>query len=102
MTTVGFVSLVLYLWAITPVSAFLGVPNLWASTNNQQSLLSTPSTSSSNYSVGFSLSSSYGAAAVIIDEPNGEKQTITWVVQGDSEYKSVMAKLSLPSSQHLA
>jgi hypothetical protein len=102
MTTVRFFTLLFYLLAIEPASALFGLSNLWTDTSGQQPLLSTSSSPSSNYSIGFSLASSYGAAAVIVDDPNGDKKTYTWIVDGGSEYQSVMAKLSLRSSQHLA
>lgn len=102
MTTTRLLMLLLHLWAIAPASALFGLSNPWKSTNNQQPFLLTSSSPSSNYSVGFSLASSYGAAAVIIDEPNGDKKTLTWTVNGSSEYQSVMTKLSLTTSQHLA
>jgi hypothetical protein len=76
--------------------------NLVRGGNIQEPLLERTSTIGSNYSVGFSLASSYGAAAVIIDTPDGQKTTLTWVVQGDDKYRSVMARLSLKSSRHLA
>lgn len=68
----------------------------------QKPLKSEDVTPSKNYSVGFSLSSSYGAAAVIIDDAHGEQKTLTWVVYGDASYQETMAKLSLVSSKHLA
>ncbi|KAK3316895.1 hypothetical protein B0H66DRAFT_605162 [Apodospora peruviana] len=54
------------------------------------------------FSVGISLQPSYGAAAIIFDEPDGNLETHTSVVQGDGEYRRTMAKLSLESSQHVA
>ena len=59
-------------------------------------------TSASNYSFGFTLQSSYAAVAVIIEHPDGSNETVTRVLEGDSTYRQVMARLSLPSSQHLA
>jgi hypothetical protein len=61
------------------MSAFsLGVlSGLWTGANDQQPLLSTTLTLSYNYSVGFSLASSYGAAAVIIDDAHDVKKTLT-------------------------
>lgn len=98
--SVGFVTLLVCLWAVTPAFSFKVFSRLWTGANDQQPLLST--TLKPSYSVGFSLASSYGAAAVIIDDAHDEKKTLTWVVYGDSEYQSVMSRLSLDSSQHLA
>ncbi|PNY23692.1 Uncharacterized protein TCAP_06365 [Tolypocladium capitatum] len=70
---------------------------------NQQPLLSVPSAvQARKFSVGFSLQSSYGAAVVIFEDPNGELQTHASVHHGCKEYRAVMAKLSLLSSRHLA
>lgn len=55
-----------------------------------------------NYSVGFSLQSSFGAAAVILDWPDGHHETLTRVIHGGTEYERVMATLSLASSRHTA
>ncbi|KAK5653809.1 hypothetical protein OQA88_7967 [Cercophora sp. LCS_1] len=55
-----------------------------------------------NFSVGFSLHSSYGAAAIIFSYPDGKRETHTTVYHGSSEYRRVMAKLSLESSRHIA
>jgi len=55
-----------------------------------------------NFSVGFSLHSSYAAAAVIFSYPDGRLDTHTTVIHGGAEYRKVMAKLSLDSSRHLA
>jgi hypothetical protein len=67
------------LWAAAPVVALLGLARI----ENQQPLHSTSSPQSSNYSVGFNLASSYGAAAVIIDNADGEKEILAWVVHDD-------------------
>jgi hypothetical protein len=70
---------------------------------NQQPLLShAESIESRNFSVGFSLQSSYGAAAVIFEGADGDLETYTRVYKGCSEYQRVMAKLSLKSSIHVA
>jgi hypothetical protein len=98
---IGFVTL-LCLCAASPAFSFAGLSWFWTGGDDQQPLLSTTLTPSSNYSVGFSLASSYGSAAVIIDHPNGEKKILTWVVYGDLAYRSVMERLSLDSSRHLA
>ncbi|OIW24506.1 hypothetical protein CONLIGDRAFT_673673 [Coniochaeta ligniaria NRRL 30616] len=55
-----------------------------------------------NFSVGFSLQSSYGAAAIIFTKPNGELETQTVVSHGGRPYREVMARLSLESSRHPA
>lgn len=55
-----------------------------------------------NSSVGFSLQSSYGAAAVIFEAANGQLETHTRVYNGGYLYRQVMAKLSLESSKHNA
>lgn len=67
----------------------------------QQPLLSTP-TAIGNFSVGFSLQSSYGAAAIIYEDENGELQTRARVSYGTKAYRAVMARLSLECSKHLA
>ena len=100
--SVGFITLLVCLWAVTPAFSLAGLSGLWTGADDQQPLLSTTLTPSYNYSVGFSLASSYGAAAVIIDDAHNEKKTLTWVVYGDSAYQSVMARLSLDISRHLA
>ncbi|KIN00706.1 hypothetical protein OIDMADRAFT_146091 [Oidiodendron maius Zn] len=96
MNSLSLVAWLACLWGITPTHAFLGVPGA------QQPLILATSTPTTNYSVGFSLASSYGSAAVIIDNALAEKETRTWVVYGDDEYQAVMARLSLESSRHLA
>ena len=55
-----------------------------------------------NFSVGFSLQSSYGAAAIILVNSSGQLETHTTVFYGGSHYREVMARLSLASSQHIA
>jgi hypothetical protein len=70
---------------------------------NQHPLTSSPLVEGwHNFSVGFSLQSSYGAAAVIFTWPDGRLETHTTVFYGGPEYNEVMARLSLASSQHLA
>lgn len=96
------VALLLCLWAATPALALLGISRPLTGGNSQQPLLPASPNPASNYSVGFSLASSYGAAPVIIDTPNEEKKTLTWVVYGEKSYQSVMKRLSLESSRHLA
>ena len=96
MNSLSLVAWLACLWGITPTHAFLGVSGA------QQPLVLPTSTPATNYSVGFSLASSYGSAAVIIDNALAEKETRTWVVYGDDEYQAVMARLSLESSRHLA
>jgi hypothetical protein len=100
--SVGLVTLLVCLLAVTPAFSLERLSGLWTGAGDQQPVVSTTLTPSCNYSVGFSLASSYGAAAVIIDDANDEKKTLTWVVYGDSMYQSVMARLSLDSSRHLA
>ncbi|CZR66018.1 uncharacterized protein PAC_15918 [Phialocephala subalpina] len=56
----------------------------------------------SNFSVGFSLQSSYGAAAVIFEDADGRLETYTRVHKPGYLYQQVMAKLSLQSSRHIA
>ncbi|RDL37428.1 Uncharacterized protein BP5553_04861 [Venustampulla echinocandica] len=56
----------------------------------------------SKFSVGFSLQSSYGAAAVIFEGADGRLRTHTRVYEPGYMYQQVMAKLSLQSSQHIA
>lgn len=102
MMGVGFVVLLVCLWAVTPAIYCWRLFGLWTPANNQQLLLSTTLTPSRNYSVGFSLASSYGAAAVIIDDAHNEKKTLTYAVHGGLAYERVMARLSLDSSRHLA
>ncbi|PGH10218.1 hypothetical protein AJ79_05473 [Helicocarpus griseus UAMH5409] len=55
-----------------------------------------------NFSVAFSLQSSYTAAAVIFTNDDGTLETVTDALQGGTSYRKVMAKLSLYSSQHNA
>jgi hypothetical protein len=75
--------------------------SLWS--HDQQPLFSNPkSTETRNFSVGFSLQSSYGAAAVIFEGADGELETHTRVYYGCGEYRRVIAKLSLESSRHIA
>lgn len=94
----GIVSFLVSLLSIS----FARLPGLWASPHAQKPLLSPTLPQFRNYSVGFSLASSYGAAAVIIDDAQEEQRTLTWVVYGNSEYQEVMARLSLESSRHRA
>jgi hypothetical protein len=98
----SLVTLIVCLCAVTPAFSIAGLSWFWNGADDQKPLLSTSSTSSYNYSVGFSLSPSYGTAAVIIDHPHKEKKILTWVVYGDLAYRSVMERLSLDSSRHLA
>jgi hypothetical protein len=98
---IGFVTLLL-LFAASPTFSLAGLSWFGTGGDDQQPLLSTTLTPSSNYSVGFSLASSYGSAAVVIDHPNGEKKILTWIVYGGLAYRSVMERLSLDSSRHLA
>ena len=55
-----------------------------------------------NFSVGFSLRPSYGAASVIFENSDGKLEIHTEVYSDSPRYRSVMAKLSLDSSRHLA
>lgn len=78
-------------------SASLNIPP------QQHPLLSnTAATLASNFSVGFSLQSSYGAAAIIFTYPDGQLETHTTVYYGNAQYREVMARLSLDSSIHIA
>lgn len=72
--------------------------------NQDQQLLHwhTDSVKSRNFSVGFSLQSSYGAAAVIFENADGELETYTRVCEGGELYRQLMATLSLESSRHIA
>jgi hypothetical protein len=79
MLRIASIAFLACLWAAAPVVALFGLSGI----ENQQPLHSTNSPQSSNYSVGFNLASSYGAAAVIIDNADGEKEILTWVVHGD-------------------
>lgn len=56
----------------------------------------------SNFSVGFSLQSFYGAAAVIFEGVDGTLETHTRIYEPGYLYHQVMTKLSLQSSQHVA
>jgi hypothetical protein len=98
MMIFGIVSFLISFLSIS----FARLPGLWASPHAQKPLLSPTLPQSRNYGVGFSLASSYGAAAVIIDDAQEEQRTLTWVVYGNSEYQEVMARLSLESSRHRA
>jgi hypothetical protein len=100
MLRVSYNVLLACVWDATSVVCFVGLSG--SHSQQPQPQLSATSIPSSNYSVGFSLSSSYGAAAVIIDDAHGDKQTSTWQVYGDLAYRKVMARLSLESSRHLA
>ncbi|KAI1843511.1 hypothetical protein JX266_010337 [Neoarthrinium moseri] len=55
-----------------------------------------------NYSIGFSLQSSFGAAAAIIDRFDGQTATVARVFHGGAEYERVMTRLSLETSRHIA
>lgn len=55
-----------------------------------------------NFSAGFSLQSSFGAAAIIFENSYGTAETYTRTQEGGYLYRQVMAKLSLRSSQHVA
>lgn len=91
--------LVLVYFAAISSASFLFSPG----TQGQQPLNPhTEVTESRNFSVGFSLQSSYGAAAVIFENANGELETHTRVYEGGKLYQQVMAKLSLASSRHIA
>ncbi|TVY92397.1 hypothetical protein LAWI1_G001852 [Lachnellula willkommii] len=76
----------------------------FSSWNHDQQLLHfhTDSSRSLNFSVGFSLQSSYGTAAVIFQDGDGELETYTRVRDGGVLYRQVMARLSLESSRHIA
>lgn len=56
----------------------------------------------SNFSVGFSLQSCYGAATVIFEGNDGRLETHTRIYEAGYLYRQVMTKLSLESSQHVA
>ncbi|KAI1142333.1 hypothetical protein F5Y05DRAFT_222803 [Hypoxylon sp. FL0543] len=83
-------------WLSATVPALLGA----SGDASQQPLL--PTSTPANFSVGFSLQSSFGAAAVIFENYNGDLETHTRVCHGDKAYQEVMARLSLASSRHLA
>ena len=56
-----------------------------------------------SFSVGFSIQSSYGAATVLVEEPNGDgMQKHNFISHGNEDYRQALAKLSLVSSQHIA
>jgi hypothetical protein len=85
------------LLALTPSALY----SLWG-----QTLLPSPASSGpdrwQNFSVGFSLHSSYGAAAVILEGPDGERKTEARMRYGSPSYQETMARLSLASSRHIA
>lgn len=56
----------------------------------------------SNFSVGFSLQSSYTAVAIIFEHADGKLETYTRVYEPGYLYQQVMAKLSLQASRHIA
>ncbi|KAI0840948.1 hypothetical protein F5Y06DRAFT_308583 [Hypoxylon sp. FL0890] len=91
-----YAALFVLAWLSATVPALLDPRN----DASQQPLLSTSTLA--NFSVGFSLQSSYGAAAVIFENQDGDLQTHTKVHYGDKAYQEVMARLSLASSRHLA
>jgi hypothetical protein len=62
-----------------------------------------PPPESRKFSVGFSMHASYGAAAIIFSDAEGNPvETHTEIYRGNNEYRGVMKKLSLESNQHLA
>jgi hypothetical protein len=92
-----------WLGAITLTWADNGEYQFLLQGGNDQTVLSAPTlTASRNYSVGFSLASTYGSAAVIVDDAQDGEKTYTWFVYGDSAYRETMIKLSLDKSRHLA
>jgi hypothetical protein len=98
MLRASHIALLACLYGATFVVCSRGLSDI----DRQQPLLSATSIPSRNYSVGFSLASSYGAAAVIIDDAHDGKKTLTWQVYGGPAYQKVVARLSLESSRHLA
>jgi len=57
---------------------------------------------SSNFSVGFSLQSCYGATAIIFEDADGTLETHTRIHEPGFLYNEVMTRLSLESSEHVA
>lgn len=55
-----------------------------------------------NVSIGFSFQPSYIAGTVLFEYDDGELEWHTEIDRSSDEYREVMAKLSLPSSRHLA
>lgn len=55
-----------------------------------------------HFNIGFSLQTSYGAAAIIFEGLDGTLETYTRTYEAGYLYQQVMAKLSLKSSQHVA
>ena len=55
-----------------------------------------------NVSIGFSFQPSYVAGTVRFDYDDGKIEWDTEIDRSSDEYREVMAKLSLPSSSHLA
>ncbi len=99
MTTVGVAILIAVLSVVA--SAAISSPNVFdgASVGDQKPIFST--TGTRNYSIGFHLASSYGAAAVVVDHSDGTREDFTWMVHGSAAYQNVMAMLSLDASRHL-
>lgn len=55
-----------------------------------------------NVSIGFSFQPSYVAGTVLFEYDDGRVEWDTEIDRSSDEYREVMAKLSLPSSRHLA
>lgn len=55
-----------------------------------------------NVSVGFSFQPSFVTGSVLFEYDDGELQWHTEIDRDSDEYQEVIAKLSLPSSRHLA
>lgn len=88
--------------AITSVSASLSDGlRRFSSRNSDQTpiLLSNELVQICNYSVGFSLQSSYVTASVIIEYPDGSEVTVTRDLEGGSAYRETMERLSLRASR---
>ncbi len=96
--------LLAFLLVLVPAMSFNGIFNIWPHRAAQTPLLDSPgfAHAASNFSVGFTLQSSFGAVAVIFEYPNGTSETVVRTLEGDAVYRAVMTRLSLDSSQHLA
>ena len=82
------------------LASFVAIASAYSLENGDQHPLL--SHTKSNFSVGFSLQSFYGAATVIFEDGDGKLETHTRIYEPGYLYHQVMTKLSLQSSQHVA
>ena len=88
--------LFLFLFAPTISLSFESSREAQDKNQNQIMLLTKPKSGyTGNFSVGFSLQSSYAAAAIIFDHLDGTQETVFRSIEGDGVYRQTIAKLSL-------